>query len=353
MARRISLICAACVCLLAGCSTSDTAELEIGPDVVAADERVAVTVWLHSESIPELKTVEFWDNEYGPGLKLQTAHYEVFTTLLEPAVLRRVPGFLESAYYAYNSQLPEPIETVQKFTVYLFADREQWELFTENFAGDQAEIFCKIKAGAYYLKGACVTYDIGGKRTLSALGHEGWHQFNGRHFRFRLPSWLDEGVAMLFESAKYDRGAFYFEPGRNTYRLEALAETLGRGRYITLKDLVAMNPGEVLASNQDEAVAAFYSQSYALVRFLREADYGKRFTNYRRLLQDGLQGRWPLSQESKEVAANRNLPRTVEWNRAVGLKLFELYIGDDFDRLGKEYLAFCSKLTYHPDNSFP
>jgi hypothetical protein len=341
------------MCLSAGCSTSDTVERETRPELAVADACIDVMVRLHSENIPELRAVEVWDNEYGPGLKLQTAHYEIFTTLLEPLMLRRVPGFLESAYFGYNKQLPEPIETATKFTIYLFADREQWERFTKAFAGEQAEIFCKIKAGAYYLNGVCVTYYIGRKRTLSALGHEGWHQFNGRHFRFRLPSWLDEGVAMLFETSRYDRGAFYFEPGRNTYRLQALVETLRRGQHIPLKELIAMNPGEVLATDQDEAVAAFYSQSYALVRFLREAGYGRRFENYRRLLKDGLEGRWPLSQPSKEVAANRNLPRTVEWNRAVGLRLFELYVGDDFDKLGREYLAFCSKLTYHLDNSFP
>jgi len=36
-----------------------------------------------------------------------------------------------------------------------------------------------------------------------------------------------------------------------------------------------MSPGEALATDQTEAVMAFYSQSYALTRFLREAGYGK------------------------------------------------------------------------------
>ena len=107
---------------------------------------------------------------------------------------------MESAYKAYNSQLPVPIKTSSKFIIYLFADRTQWEHFTWTFAGEQAEIFYKIKAGAYYHNDACVAYDIGPERTFSTLGHEGWHQFSSRHFKYRLPSWLDEGVAMLFET---------------------------------------------------------------------------------------------------------------------------------------------------------
>ncbi|MHC4366231.1 MAG: hypothetical protein ACYSW8_01300, partial [Planctomycetota bacterium] len=187
-------------------------------------------------------------------------------------MLRRSGDFLESAYRAYNSQLPEPIETQNKFTVYLFADRRQWEDFTRDFTGEQAETFCRIKAGAYYHNGACVAYDIGPQRTLSVLGHEGWHQFTDRHFNFRLPSWLDEGVATLFETHGTEEGTFNLEPAKNTYRLSGLKKTLANNKMIPLRDLIASNPGNVLATDQTEAVTAFYSQSYALVRFLQEAD---------------------------------------------------------------------------------
>jgi hypothetical protein len=83
------------------------------------------------------------------------------------------------------------------------------------------------------------------------------------------------------------------------------------------------------------------------VRFLREEDYGKRLVNYHQLLLGGLRGEWPLSKAAKRIAADRNIPLTVRWNRAVGLKLFEQYIGDDFDQIEKEYVAFCRKIVYH------
>jgi hypothetical protein len=341
--RKFSLICIVIVSL-AGCSGTDKIEIKGINNTQRFDTGAAMAAYLQDQALHDLKSVEAWNNSYAPGLKLTTTHYEIFTTLMEPLVLRGISGFIESAYRAYNSQLPKPIETKSKFTIYLFANRRQWEDFTKSFAGDQAEIFCKIKAGAYYHKGACVVYDIGLERTFSALGHEGWHQFNGRCFKFRLPSWLDEGVAMLFETHGSDGGVFYFEPAENIYRLDGLKRTLDKNKMIPLKELIAMNPGDVLATDQTKAVMAFYSQSYALVRFLQEAVYGRWRGVYRRLLLDGLTGDWALDEVNKKIATDRNIPKTVLWNRIVGRELFEDYVSDDFKQIEKEYLAFCRQI---------
>jgi hypothetical protein len=304
--------------------------------------------YLQKQNLPALISAAPWENKYGTGLKLTTAHYEIYTTLLEPLMLRQVPGFMESAYRAYNNQLPEPIETTRKFKIYLFAERQQWEGFTEDFTGPQAPIYKKIKAGAYYLNGACIAYNIGRERTFSVLGHEGWHQFNKRHFKYRLPSWLDEGIAMQFEASRYDRGLFYFESSRNLNRLGALKVSLIENKMIPLEQLIALNPGEVLVTDEPEdSVRAFYAQAYALTKFLREDDYGKRLPNYHRLLLDGLKGNWTLSQEAKKIAIDRNIPLTVRWNRVIGSQLFEQYISEDLNEIEQEYIKYCKKIVYH------
>lgn len=302
--------------------------------------------YLQKQRLPALKSAEIWQNNYGPGLKLTTEHYQIYSTLLAPLMLSQIPGFIESAYRGYNRQLAEPVETSGRFTVYLFATRQQWEAFTMAFAGDAAPIYCRIKAGAYYLNGSCIAYNIGRERTFSVIGHEGWHQFNSRHFRYRLPSWLDEGIAMLFEVSRYDEGLFYFEPSRNLHRLGELKKTLIKNKMIPLKELVGLNPGEVLAGSERDLIAAFYAQSYALVRFLREENYGERLGNFHQMLAGGLRGRWPLNGPMQKIAADRNIPLTVGWNRVVGKKLFEEYIDDDFDMLEKEYVIFCRKIVY-------
>ncbi len=320
-----------------GCLLSSGSD-RIGAEETGAgqrDVRAAMIEYLQQQNPPDLKAIEVWNNQYGPGLRLTTAHYEIFTTLLEPSILGRCAGFIESAYKAYNLQLPEPIETRNRFIIYLFADRRQWEDFTNNFAGGQAEIFRRIKAGAYCHNGVCVAYDIGSERTFSVLAHEGWHQFSSRHFRFRLPSWLDEGVAMLFET----------QPAKNAYRLGALKKTMSKNKMLPLSELIVTTPGDVLATDQAEAVMGFYSQSYALIRFLREAGGGERLGDYRRLLADGLRGRWPIDEASRKIAADRNIPRNILWNHRVSMVLFREYIGNDYEPVEKEYLAFCRQIV--------
>ncbi len=180
MKRKLALICILGIIPIVGCleSQSQTG----GSKAQRIDTCAGMIEYLQRLNLPALKSVEVWENDYGPGLKITTEHYEVFTTLLEPLMLSELPGFVESAYRGYNNQLPQPVETAAKFSVYLFAERKQWEDFTKSFTGPQAPLYCKIKAGAYYLNGSCVAYNIGRERTFSVLGHEGWHQFNSRHF---------------------------------------------------------------------------------------------------------------------------------------------------------------------------
>lgn len=116
---------------------------------------------------------------------------------------------------------------------------------------------------------------------------------------------------------------------------------------IPLAELVETNPGQVVATDDPEAISAFYSQTYALVRFLREEDYGKRLSNFHWLLLGGLHGTWPLDATTKRIAADRNIPLTTHWNKIIGSQLFRHYIDDNFDQLEAEYKAFCKKIVYY------
>jgi hypothetical protein len=338
------LIFAAALVWVGGCANSSKAvEASFNARMDTPEGMIG---YLEKLRLPALESVQVWENEYGPGLVIRTAHYEIMTTLLDPLMLSEAPGFVESAYRSYQKQLPEPVEMSGRFRMYLFKERGQWENFTRGFTRSQAPLYLKIKAGAYYLNGACVAYNIGRERTFSVLGHEGWHQFNSRHFKFRLPSWLDEGIAMQFEISRYEKGLFYFEPALNGYRLGALKKTLMEDGLIPLRELVSINPGEVVVKS-DEAVAAFYAQAYSLVRFLKEDQYGKRLGRYHQLLMDGLNGRWPLNEQGRRIASDRNIPLTIGWNREVGSMLFEQYIEPDFESIETEYVTFCKKIVYN------
>lgn len=350
LARISILLCILAVLSLTGCTAHDRPPAATADSSSKINSPQGMVNYLQRLNLPALKNAEVWPGSPVagvPGLKLTTEHYEIFTTLLDPLILSQMPAFMESAYQGYNSQLAEPVEVTSRFTIYLFAERTQWVAFTKDFAGALASVYCRIKAGAYYLNGSCVAYNIGRERTFSAVAHEGWHQFNGRCFRYRLPSWLDEGTAMLFEIHIQRQGLFYFEPAQNLYRLVSLKKTLADNKMMPLKELIAMNPGEVLDENSDTRLMAFYGQAYALVRFLKEDGYGRWQADYNRLLSDGLKGSWNLPKMAAITAENRNIPLTVGWNRAVGTYLFAEYISGDIENIEKDYTAFCRKIVYH------
>lgn len=296
---------------------------------------------------PAVRDIEDWDNPYGPGLIIQTRHYRIYTTLLEPLMLRQVPGYVESAFNAYESQLPRPIESQQLMDIYLFDTRQQWESFTKTFTGPESVVYLRITKGAYVVNGSCVAYNIGRKQTFSVIGHEGWHQFNQHLFAYRLPSWLDEGIATLFETCRYSQGRFVFEPGQNLMRLGSLKETMQKGSFIPLHQLMLLNPGQVLNDDgNDDAVIAFYAQNYALVRFLREHNYGIRLRKYHAMLLGAAEGTWPLTDVYTTLAADRRQRLTANWNSQVSAALYNAYINEDIQRLDAEYRDFCAKIVY-------
>ncbi len=107
MLRKSTLICIIVIICLAGCQSDRIEAGETGAE--HRDVRTEMIEYLRQQNPPDLKAVEVWNNEYGPGLKLTTAHYQIFTTLMDPLLLSLSPEFIESAYKDYNRQLPEQI----------------------------------------------------------------------------------------------------------------------------------------------------------------------------------------------------------------------------------------------------
>jgi hypothetical protein len=345
MSRKIAVISIIMTILATGCqeSTSSNGYSLTGETNQKIKTAAGLAEYLKALNLPTIESVEGWNSSLFEGLKITTAHYEVFTTLKDPSMLRDVPAFLETCFNNFRQIPSESFQTTARFTIYLFDNRTQWEFFTTGFAGRQSQLYSQIRAGAYYLNGSCIAYNIGRDRTFRALGHECWHQFVDRVFAFRLPSWLNEGVAMQFESNGYKNGLFYFEPAENFYRLDMLKKTIAQNQTIPLEILLETDPGGLFGN--DWQVSAFYSQCYALVRFLREANAGERKADFNRLLTDGLEGKWSLNDEYRKVAADRNLPLTEDWNKIVGPLVFKQYITNNLDSIEKQYLDFCKDIT--------
>ena len=339
------ILCIVCgLIFFAGCQENNTVS---NTNNAPAKLSTAEGLIKYIAPLPAVQNAQRWENPYGQGMIIETAHYRIYTTLLEPLLLKQIPAFVEAAFQQYQNQLPESVSDGDKFKLYLFKDRAQWEQFSKSFTGSQWPAYQKIKKGAYYLKDSTVAYNIGRTRTFSVIGHEGWHQFCNKYFKYRLPSWLDEGIAQLFEQSALENGRFIFQPAKNYQRLGALKLSMQNKKMIPLRTLISLNPGQVMVNDQsDAAVTAFYGQSYALVRFLREDNYGKRLGNYYQMMLGALNGTWPISETEAKIASDRTIPITAQWNSFIAQKLFSIYIGQDIEKIEPEYMMFCGKITY-------
>jgi hypothetical protein len=310
--------------------------------------------------LPTVQAIESWPlpefikNPPEIGLKIHTDHYEIFTTLQDPLILRRLPVFFETAYLSYCNVFGQNVETQNKLPVYFFDNRRQWEDFTRHWTGPMADVYLQIRAGAYYLNKACVAYHLSRKSNFAVLAHEGWHQFSDEIFRYRLPAWLDEGLATNYEAYQWTDGKVTFSPRMNGPRLTDLQKTLAAGTAMPLADLLSMDAGRVMShsnfnlnnqANAPSRIAAYYAQLYALVRFLREDNYGRRLLLFRTMLNDGRQGNWPLSDELKAEALQRQRNPSRRWNAITGPLLFQTYITKDLPTIEKQYTNFCRKIS--------
>lgn len=343
------------ICIFFGCQNSDLKN----SSTPAADSAQFERLIRDLKRLPTVQSVDIWTlpemirERDRDGLSLTTQHYQIHTSVRDPLILRQVPVFLESAFRSYCDLVGKSLQPKKLLRVYFFQTRSQWEDFTRHWTGELASGYLKNPAGAYYFKNACVAYHLTRRSNFSILAHEGWHQFSDELFRYRLPAWLDESIATNFEAYRWQNGRVEFNPKYNGSRLYALAQTLGRGRLISLSDLLVLDAGRVLSHTQfdpsdskvDPRIAAYYAQLYALARFLREANYGRHLSSFRSMLADGGYGRWPLDDACRAEALQRDRNPTRLWNAQVGQLIFQTYIARDPHEIEPAYQAFCRKIV--------
>lgn len=285
-----------------------------------------------------------WPHPFGTGLAVQTDHYLIYTNILDQHLIDQMASIMEAAHRAYNAFLPYPVRPRTRSIIYLFSNRRQWEDYIVCSTGPYADTYLQIDNGAVCHNGQCILYWLGPERTFAAMAHEGWHQFTSRHFALRLPSWLDEGMATIFEGIVAGKNGLSFVPAANIHRLRVLQQACKTGQILPIDQLLVADPGQAMVADSQEYIQLFYAQWYALVRFLLESDQ-VLFNAFTRLIADAFLGRWPLDVDLRLAAIDRNIPRTIAWNRIVGRLIFKYYIGDPSDELQDRFVRFCNQLA--------
>jgi hypothetical protein len=238
-------------------------------------------------------------------------------------------------------KLPKPRAAL---TTFLFQTRTQWQAKTAEMLPDQANMFSNLGRGGFTTKGTAVLYYIDRRGftrdTFAIAAHEGWHQYTQKTFRHQLPIWLEEGVATYMEGYRTNRetGLPIFQPADNFERREALRDAVRRDRLIPLNDLLTRSPQSFL-NNSKDSLLTYYSQVWALTRFLAEGEGGRYRASLEALLTEAAEGRLVSRMLTSTVTAGaRRLGGSA--NIRVGTAVVQEYFNRDLAEFERQYHSF-------------
>jgi Tfp pilus assembly protein PilF len=118
--------------------------------------------------------------------------------------------------------------------------------------------------------------------TYNVVYHEYVHTLLHSNFRW-LPSWLDEGLADFYGTAKFEgKKSYVGMPSTRVYQLQNQA-------IIPLETLLVVNPWTYFRGDENE-ISIFYAESWALVHYLifgPNMELGKKLNRFYDQLQRG------------------------------------------------------------------
>lgn len=292
-----------------------------------------------------------WQYGDAVGLLITTPSYRLWTTVDSETFLDRLPIFYERALQHYTTALANLPRPQRKLDTFLFQTRRQWQTKTQEILPDQAEMFANLGRGGFTTRGTSVLYyiDRNGypRDTFAIAAHEGWHQYTQQTFKHQLPIWLEEGVATYMEGYRQDEDRLpEFNPAFNFERRQTLHDAL-HDDLIPLEQLLTRTPQSFLGESKD-ALLTYYSEVWALTRFLAEGENGRYRAALSQILVDAAEGRLVGRMASSEYASGRR--HGVTSNR-IGLAVVLEYFNPDLPEFEREYLAFVTDLAQQRGDS--
>src|SRR4051794_14639883 len=179
-------------------------------------------------SAPAPYATEDWSFHNAKGKVLTSAHYKIYTTIEQPDIQQALVQVAEGGLSQYEKLAPGVAVTNKPMECYIFANKGQWIQFTKERLGPAAQIYLKINRGGSPVPDWYVGHYSGEAATYMVGAHEGWHQFVSRHFKGRLPPFLEEGIATMFEDMDWRKDLPMWNIAVNRSRLESLRRVADR-----------------------------------------------------------------------------------------------------------------------------
>ena len=281
--------------------------------------------------------VEEWTYEGGPAKRVITPHYVVYATVANDEFLESIGQLMEGALTEYRRLAPEVSDNERPMECYLFATRPEWARFTKAKTGDDSAVYLQINRGGYTARDWYVAYFLGDVGTFCVAAHEGFHQFAARHFRTRIPPFLEEGIACLFEDVSWDGRLPRWDLSINFGRQAALRKAVDKNLLLPLDELAAMHAGQIITQSSDQ-IAGFYAQCWGFARFLWQYENGQYRPALQKMLADAADGTL-YGSAAPHTAGN------VFWNPKSAKPLLEHYLQTGLETINSQYQAYMVELA--------
>lgn len=286
---------------------------------------------------PAALRVDDWTFGEQKAQVLRTPNYSIYTTIQDDEVKELLPQVMEGALQMYRQIAPDVALTDRPMDCFIFRWRSEWDRYTQRYAGSDAQVYLQIRSGGYTIQDRSVAYYIGRLATFSVAAHEGWHQYASRHFIGRLPPFLEEGLACMFETISWRDRLPRWNLAVNPTRALMLRHAVEANNLWPLEQLCAMHAGDIVGESNDR-IDAFYAESWAFARFLWEGEGGK----YRPAL-----AKWIAETAAGTVydPTRSHSRAAAPWNRRAVRPMLEHYLGEDVQTVDAAFRAYMKKIA--------
>lgn len=223
---------------------------------------------------------------------LSTNHYRIQTDV-EPALADDLARRMDAMYDEYSRRLVDfaPREGSRLFDVYIYQRHEDYLKFTNDRFPNTGGVFISGKALAAFLEGQ------GRDQLRRTLQHEAFHQFAWSAIGPKLPVWLNEGLAQIFEEGIYNGSSFRIGevPPR---RLRQINDDIHNRQLFDFRSFMALTDKQWAENLADRDHAARqYNQAWAMAHYLIFAEqqpgrprFRARLVEMLKLIHDGQEG---------------------------------------------------------------
>lgn len=245
--------------------------------------------WLEkndSTTKPDNKQVQTVSSIILPGEISETTHFAISSTA-KPGQTTLVAEAVESFYSAYSAFFEKEISANTahvKHKLMLYKDRQEFS--ANNKSSSWAE--------AYYREPVCYAYfSDTAENPYHWMIHETTHQLNNELAGFKIPKWIDEGLAAYFGASKIENHVL--QPGSidsSAYPIWWLSSLslsgnlhndIASGKIIPLRALISGKGGPDIGSN----VNLYYIEYWSFTHFLFHFENGRYADRYKKLIRKG------------------------------------------------------------------